>query len=77
MKISELINYFQDMHDTHGDHEITKVITGIGNQFKPVNIKLELDKTGWVKKRTVTEDEEITVKKRATVYKLRIDEDTD
>ena len=75
MLISELINYCQTMMNKHGDHEIAKTITGTGDQSKPVRIELELIKSAWLKKKTVTEDEEVTIKKRKSLYKLTVDED--
>lgn len=75
MKISELIKYATELMNKYGDHEITKLITGGHDQNKPINISLELSKSSWIKKRTVTDNEKITIERRVPLYKLRIDED--
>lgn len=77
MKLSDHIKYCQEMMNKFGDHEITRSQTGSGVQYKPVEIKLELYKSGWLRKRTVTEDEEIIIKKRVNLYKMAIEEDTE
>lgn len=77
MKLSDHIKYCQEILIQYGDHEIAKQQTGAPDHYKPINIKFEEGKSGWVKKRTVTDDEEVTVKKRMTVYKLIVEEDID
>ncbi len=75
MKLSELITYCQQNLDVCGDYEITQKISGIGDQHKRMVISLELTKGHWLKTRSVTEDEEITIKRRSTIYSIRIEED--
>lgn len=75
MKLSELIKYCQETLNKYGDHEITQVISGPGNQFKPTELEFEIINGAWVKKKTVTEHEEVTIKRRLPLYKITIRED--
>ena len=76
MLISELIKYCQEMQNKHGNLQVSQIIPGPQEQYKPINFTLSVSKTGWIKKRAVTEDEEITIKRRASVFRLKVDEDT-
>lgn len=75
MKLTELIEYAQNLLNENGDHEITRTISGVGNQCKPVKFKFQLDNNHFIKRKTVTEHEEITVKRREPLYRLTVEDD--
>ena len=75
MKISDLILRAQAALDTFGDYEVTKLITGGHEQYKPVDIGFEVCKGAWIKTRMISEDEEVIIKRRVTLFKIQLDED--
>jgi hypothetical protein len=75
MKLSEHIEYCKTLLGAEGDHEITKRITGNHDQYKAIQIGFDLEKSGWIKKKTVSENEEIITKTRQSIYSLIVVEE--
>lgn len=75
MKLSEFIRHAQLQLENNGDFEITRGISGASGQYRPMLVTVELCKGARIKKRIVTDDEEITTKRRQTLYQLNITED--
>ena len=75
MKLSDLIDYCSLMIEKHGDHEVTRKVSGNGNYGTSSKITINYDSTRWIRQKTVAENEEVTTKKRIPQFTITIDED--